>query len=153
MRSVSVVRSRVKDVMQQVVECVACGTEDEAEYALYCVCGDAVCADCISLHDDGDLCPTCEETKVSDTKKAKRGFAAMSPELQKSIAAKGGRAAHVKGTAHEFTSAEAAVAGKKGGAAIVARGKEYLSEIGRRGGQTRQANARAKKASSGSTVL
>lgn len=61
--------------------------------------------------------------------KRKRGFAAMAPELQRSIAAAGGRAAHAKGTAHEFTSDEARRAGamshkndsrRKGGAAAPA---------------------------------
>jgi len=36
---------------------------------------------------------------------------------QKEIASKGGRAAHVKGTAHEWTSEEAREAGRKGGMA------------------------------------
>lgn len=44
---------------------------------------------------------------------SKRGFAAMSPEEQRKIASKGGKAAHQKGTAHEFTSEEAREAGKK----------------------------------------
>ncbi len=48
---------------------------------------------------------------------ARRGFAAMDPQAQRAIAAKGGRAAHLKGTAHEFTSEEARVAGRKGGEA------------------------------------
>lgn len=48
-------------------------------------------------------------------KKARRGFAAMSPEKQREIASMGGRAAHEKGTAHEFTSEEARAAGRKGG--------------------------------------
>ncbi len=39
----------------------------------------------------------------------------MSPEKQKEIASKGGRAAHAKGTAHEWTSDEARAAGRKGG--------------------------------------
>jgi general stress protein YciG len=39
----------------------------------------------------------------------------MSPEKQREIASKGGRAAHVKGTAHEWTSEEARSAGRKGG--------------------------------------
>lgn len=43
-----------------------------------------------------------------------RGFAAMNPEEQRRIASKGGRAAHLSGNAHEFTSAEAAEAGRKG---------------------------------------
>jgi len=51
------------------------------------------------------------------TRKTPRGFAAMDPQAQRAIAAKGGRAAHQKGTAHEFTSEEARVAGRKGGEA------------------------------------
>jgi len=47
--------------------------------------------------------------------KSERGFAAMDPEKQREIASKGGKAAHAKGTAHEFNSKEAAAAGRKGG--------------------------------------
>jgi len=39
----------------------------------------------------------------------------MTPEKQREIASKGGRAAHQKGTAHEWTSEEARQAGRKGG--------------------------------------
>jgi hypothetical protein len=39
----------------------------------------------------------------------------MSPEKQREIASKGGRAAHEKGTAHEWTPDEARSAGRKGG--------------------------------------
>jgi general stress protein YciG len=39
----------------------------------------------------------------------------MLPEKQREIASKGGRAAHEKGTAHEWTSEEARQAGRKGG--------------------------------------
>lgn len=46
-----------------------------------------------------------------------RGFASMSPEKQREIASKGGKAAHAKGTAHQFTSEEARIAGRKGGMA------------------------------------
>lgn len=46
-----------------------------------------------------------------------RGFASMSPEKQREIASKGGKAAHQKGTAHQFTSEEARAAGRKGGQA------------------------------------
>jgi uncharacterized protein len=49
------------------------------------------------------------------TGKERRGFASMSPEKQREIASKGGRAAHQKGTAHEWTSEEARRAGRKGG--------------------------------------
>ena len=48
-------------------------------------------------------------------RKERRGFASMSPEKQREIASKGGRAAHQKGTAHEWTSEEARSAGRKGG--------------------------------------
>ncbi len=44
-----------------------------------------------------------------------RGFASMDPEKQRKIASKGGKTAHQKGTAHEFTSEEAREAGRKGG--------------------------------------
>jgi len=39
----------------------------------------------------------------------------MSPEKQREIASKGGRAAHQKGTAHEWSADEARSAGRKGG--------------------------------------
>lgn len=48
-------------------------------------------------------------------RKERRGFASMSPEKQREIASKGGRAAHMKGTAHEWTAEEARAAGRKGG--------------------------------------
>ena len=44
------------------------------------------------------------------------GMKNLSPERIRQIARKGGRAAHAKGTAHKWTSAEAAAAGRKGGA-------------------------------------
>jgi len=50
-------------------------------------------------------------------KSSKRGFASMDPQRQREIASEGGRAAHEKGTAHEFTSEEAREAGRKGGQA------------------------------------
>src|SRR5688572_22487001 len=49
--------------------------------------------------------------------KKRRGFAAMDSEQQRQIASMGGRAAHVRGTAHEWDSLEAAEAGRKGGKA------------------------------------
>lgn len=47
----------------------------------------------------------------------RRGFAAMDRERVKEIASKGGKAAHAAGTAHQFTSDEARIAGRKGGMA------------------------------------
>ncbi len=49
--------------------------------------------------------------------KEHRGFASMDPEKQRIIASKGGKAAHQKGTAHEWTKDEAREAGQKGGMA------------------------------------
>jgi uncharacterized protein len=48
--------------------------------------------------------------------KQRKGFAVMSRKLQKELAARGGRAAHAKGVAHQWTSEEARAAGRKGGA-------------------------------------
>ena len=56
-----------------------------------------------------------EAAKLPGERKERRGFASMSPEKQREIASKGGRAAHQKGTAHEWTSEEARSAGRKGG--------------------------------------
>lgn len=50
----------------------------------------------------------------------RRGFASMTPERRADIASRGGRAAHKKGTAHTWSSEEAAAAGRKGG--IISRG-------------------------------
>jgi uncharacterized protein len=67
---------------------------------------------------------------------SKRGFASMDPSKQREIASKGGRAAHAKGTAHEFSSDEARVAGRKGGEAV-SRDRAHMSAIGREGGHSR----------------
>jgi general stress protein YciG len=56
-----------------------------------------------------------DPTMINAERKERRGFASMSPEKQREIASKGGRAAHQKGTAHEWTSDEARNAGRKGG--------------------------------------
>lgn len=73
---------------------------------------------------------------------SKRGFASMDASKQREIASKGGKAAHAKGTAHEFTSDEARVAGRKGGEAV-SRDRAHMSAIGREGGHSRGARARA----------
>jgi general stress protein YciG len=52
---------------------------------------------------------------MADKDTSNRGFARMNGDKQREIASKGGRAAHEKGTAHEFTSEEAREAGRKGG--------------------------------------
>ena len=82
---------------------------------------------------------------------SKRGFASMDASKQREIASKGGKAAHAKGTAHEFTSDEARVAGRKGGEAV-SRDRAHMSAIGREGGHSRGARARASAEGSGNTT-
>ena len=55
------------------------------------------------------------------------GFASMDRAKQREIASKGGKAAHQKGTAHEWTSEEARDAGRKGGIASHQRRREQAS--------------------------
>ena len=59
--------------------------------------------------------------------KEDRGFASMDRAKQREIASKGGKAAHQKGTAHEWTSEEARDAGRKGGIASHRRRREQIS--------------------------
>ena len=66
---------------------------------------------------------------MTSERKERRGFASMSPERQREIASKGGRAAHQKGSAHEWTSDEAREAGRKGGLAARQRQKEAAAVV------------------------
>jgi hypothetical protein len=59
--------------------------------------------------------------------KEDRGFASMDRSKQREIASKGGKAAHQKGTAHEWTSDEAREAGRKGGLASHRKRRERLA--------------------------
>lgn len=68
-----------------------------------------------------------------------RGFAAMDPMRQKEIAKKGGKMAHEKGKAHEWSSKEAQNAGRKGGISL-SRDKIHMARIGRKGGLSRGLN-------------
>jgi general stress protein YciG len=68
--------------------------------------------------------------------KSKRGFASMDPARQRDIASKGGKAAHAKGTAHEWSADEARHAGRKGGE-VVSRDRAHMEAIGRAGGEAR----------------
>ena len=72
---------------------------------------------------------------------ASRGFASMDPQRQREIASVGGKAAHVKGTAHEFNSDEARAAGRKGGERV-SRDRGHMAEIGRKGGRSSGSNRR-----------
>lgn len=77
-----------------------------------------------------------------------RGFASMDEEKQREIASKGGKAAHEKGTAHEFTSEEARAAGSKGGKIAHEKGtahewtSEEAREAGRKGGEASHGGGR-----------
>lgn len=62
--------------------------------------------------------------------KEDRGFASMDRAKQREIASKGGKAAHQKGTAHEWTSEEARDAGRKGGIASHQRRREQVGGSG-----------------------
>jgi general stress protein YciG len=62
--------------------------------------------------------------------KEDRGFASMDRAKQREIASKGGKAAHQKGTAHEWTSEEARDAGRKGGIASHRRRREMMQQGG-----------------------
>lgn len=75
--------------------------------------------------------------------KARRGFAAMSPAKRAAISSKGGKAAHIKGAAHQFTAEEARRAGRLGGEAV-SRDRNHMAEIGARGGYLRGKRARMK---------
>jgi uncharacterized protein len=81
----------------------------------------------------------------------------MDRAKQRAIASKGGKAAHAKGTAHEFTSEEARAAGRKGGQAAHAKGTaheftpEEAREAGRKGGQNSHAGGEQSEAEVGHT--
>jgi general stress protein YciG len=70
-----------------------------------------------------------------------RGFASMDENKRREIASQGGKAAHEKGTAHEFNSQEAKEAGSLGGKAAHEKGtahefdSESAREAGREGGR------------------
>lgn len=65
-----------------------------------------------------------------DKPKRPRGFAAMDPKLVSELATRGGKAAHRAGTAHEFTSEEARIAGRKGAMVTHAKRRAKLANQG-----------------------
>ena len=79
--------------------------------------------------------------------KEDRGFASMDRAKQREIASKGGKAAHQKGTAHEWTSEEARDAGRKGGIASHRRRRE---QMGLGGSTTDTADDRSENRNTGS---
>jgi general stress protein YciG len=81
--------------------------------------------------------------------KSNRGFASMDPQRQREIASEGGRAAHEKGTAHEFTSEEAREAGRKGGQARSANRRSALSQSGSSGSSSHASGSSGNQGSHG----
>jgi general stress protein YciG len=75
-------------------------------------------------------------TPAVHSRTSRRGFAAMDKARQKEIASAGGRAAHERGHAHEFTTEEARQAGRKGGQ-TVSQNRQHMAAIGRKGGVAR----------------
>lgn len=67
---------------------------------------------------------TKEDKFLGQVEKARRGFAAMSVKQRADISRKGGKAAHAKGTAHEWNQETAAAAGRLGGTAAATRKRE-----------------------------
>ncbi len=60
---------------------------------------------------------------------SRRGFASMDEDKKREIASKGGKAAHEKGTAHEFDSDEAREAGRRGGRSGLTSGQAGSSSV------------------------
>ncbi|MDQ1834704.1 KGG domain-containing protein [Massilia scottii] len=73
-----------------------------------------------------------------------RGFASMDPERQREIASEGGKAAHQKGTAHEFTSEEARRAGS------MSHGNRQSEQGGTRAGTDNAGSGNKQSAGGGS---
>jgi general stress protein YciG len=71
----------------------------------------------------------------------------MDPAKQREIASKGGKAAHQKGTAHEWTSEEARDAGRKGGIASHRRRREQ------QGGGASESESQSSGGSTGTDVM
>jgi general stress protein YciG len=87
--------------------------------------------ECFVKHGDRRGDPGKSESGWEDAvAKEDRGFASMDRNKQREIASKGGKAAHQKGTAHEWTSEEAREAGRKGGMASHRRKQQQQSGDG-----------------------
>lgn len=82
--------------------------------------------------------------------KSNRGFASMDPQRQREIASEGGRAAHEKGTAHEFTSEEAREAGRKGGQARSANRRNAMNQSTSGSGSSHASSSNSGSGSGGS---
>jgi general stress protein YciG len=77
-------------------------------------------------HADDQVVPDSPPQTDATRPKLRRGFAAMDRKIVSEIARKGGKAAHSAGSAHQFTSEEARVAGRKGGLTTHAKRREAV---------------------------
>jgi general stress protein YciG len=82
-----------------------------------------------------------EQKAFEKSRRRGRGFAGMDPERHRQISSRGGKAAHEKGTAREFTPEEAQRAGRMGGLKV-SRNASHMAEIGRRGGAAGKSRSR-----------
>jgi general stress protein YciG len=80
--------------------------------------------------DGAQVEPALTPSPTEEKPRKRRGFAAMDPKLVSELATRGGKAAHRAGTAHEFTSDEARIAGRKGGLATHAKRRSRLAGNG-----------------------
>lgn len=75
---------------------------------------------------------------MAGVKGQRGGFSVMDKERHREIARKGGRMAHLKGTAHEWTSEEAAAAGRKGGSKRSPKQRAHAATVAAKGWETRR---------------
>ncbi len=75
-----------------------------------------------------DCVPVLAGGQAETPPKNPRGFAGMDQRRMREVARMGGKAAHSAGTAHEFTSEEARVAGRKGGHASRVKRRKGVDE-------------------------
>jgi general stress protein YciG len=68
--------------------------------------------------------PAMKEDEEQESRVSRRGFAAMDRTRQREIASRGGRAAHARGTAHQWSAEEAREAGRRGGLARAQKQEE-----------------------------
>lgn len=84
-----------------------------------------------------------QPVRISDERKARRGFAVMGKDRRREISSQGGKAVHAQGRARTWTDDEAQAAGRKGGRRVSAD-RAHMAAIGRKGGTLRWHRARLK---------
>ena len=91
---------------------------------------------------NGNACDLDPPAPVAEPVRVARGFAGLTPEARRQMAAQGGRAAHASGRAHQFSAAEAIQAGRLGGLQVSAD-RHHMAALGRLGSATRIARRAA----------